>query len=138
MDAKVRPMFRCLIHWMLACALLLGGIGNAAAAVAMGTLPAAAPPLQTDAQAAPEATHGEHPAIGMTHSASAEGHPCGKDCCADTGSCQCPCLNLAAVAGAIRALPGGCPASQLRARVAIEARPAPGLREDIRPPIANA
>ena len=129
MDAKVRPMFRCLIHWMLACALLLGGIGNAAAAVAMGTLPDAAPPAQTDAHEAPEATHG---------SLSAEGHACGKDCCADTGSCQCPCLNLAAVAGAMRALPGGCPASQLRARVAIEARPAPGLREDIRPPIANA
>lgn len=138
MDAKVRPMFRCLIHWMLACALLLGGIGNAAATVAMGTLAAAAPPAQTDAHEAPEATHGERPVVGMTDSLSPEGHACGEDCCADTGTCQCPCLNMAAVVGAIRAIPGGCPASQPRARVAIDGLPAPGLREDIRPPIANA
>lgn len=98
-------MSRITLRLLLALCLLLNGIGNAMAAIAMPAMSASshdAMMVMTDAEA-----QSEKAACGHAHSAPTASAPvtpptsppashpadCDKDCCA-RGACTCPCMHV--------------------------------------------
>ena len=101
-------MPRLAIRLLLVLCLILNGMGNAMAAVAMpfmAAIPHEARLVTTDAEALPGTAscgHDESAATAVEQappSTPPAGHPadCDKDCCAK-GTCACPCVNVAQAA----------------------------------------
>lgn len=132
-------MLRRLLPWLMTLCLLANNIAGAMAAVSMHAAPPAQPhasvhhALAVNAPSVPgpharraAADHGSHTSKG----------DCDKDCCRDTGKCQCVCLHAAqAVAAPCPALAGTLQPARIQTRV-LPAHPAPLPAERIRPPIA--
>lgn len=101
-------MPRLAIRLLLVLCLILNGMGNAMAAVAMpfmAAMPHEALLVTTDAEALPGTASCGHDESAATvveqdpPAGPAAGHPadCDKDCCAK-GTCACACVNLAQAA----------------------------------------
>ena len=101
-------MPRVALRLLLAVCLILTGMGNAMAAVAMpfmSALPHQARLVTTDVEALPDTAPCGHDKSAATvveqapTSTPPAGHPadCDKDCCAK-GTCACACVNLAQAA----------------------------------------
>ena len=101
-------MPRVALRLLLAVCLILNGMGNAMAAVAMpfmSALPHQARLVTTDVEALPDTAPCGHDKSAATvveqdpPAGPAAGHPadCDKDCCA-RGTCACPCVNVAQAA----------------------------------------
>src|SRR3990167_2453987 len=101
-------MPRLALRLLLAVCLILNGMGNAMAAVAipfMAAMPHEAVLVTTGVEARPSTApcgHDESAATAVEQaptSAPPAGHPadCDKDCCAK-GRCACPCVNMAQAA----------------------------------------
>lgn len=101
-------MPRLAIRLLLVLCLILNGMGNAMAAVAMpfmAAMPHEALLVTTDAEALPGTASCGHDESAATvveqdpPAGPAAGHPadCDKDCCA-RGTCACPCVNVAQAA----------------------------------------
>ena len=140
-------MSRVAVRLFLALCLVLNGIGNAMAAVAMpamlhGSAHAAMSMPQASPQPASACDAHHAPDDGATRSApveippSATQHPgaCDKDCCAQ-GSCSCPCMQIGQAAlldiPVLTAVPG----SAAMADTLPVGHPTPNLLNLIRPPI---
>ena len=101
-------MLRSALRLLLAVCLVLNGIGNAMAAVAMPAMAGGASHAllampDSDPQSADACDDAERPAVAkaasLHHPAPSTAHPadCDLDCCAQ-GACSCPCVQLAQAA----------------------------------------